>query len=355
MTTGCREAGRLPDGRVVHEYTLSNPHGLSMTVLTLGGIVSALHVPDAAGRAANVVLGFDNLDDYVHRNPAFGIIVGRYGNRIAGASFTLDGHTHALSRNDGLNCLHGGAEGFGHRLWQAEPDAPRADEAAALRLRYTSPDGEMGFPGTLQVSVRYALGAAENRWRIDYEATTDRATVVNLTHHSYFNLAGEGSALGHRLQLPASRYSEVDAHLIPLCHVPVAGTPFDFREPTVIEARIRQAHPQLLLARGYDHNWLLDGPPDADGLRPAARLHDPASGRRMDVLTTEPAVQFYSGNFLDGSLAGPGGRIYRQGDGLCLETQHNPDSPHHEASDDWPSTVLRPGQVWRSSTIHRFT
>lgn len=355
MTAQCREAGRLPDGRVVHEYTLSNAHGLSMTVLTLGGIVSALHVPDAAGRGANVVLGFDNLDDYIHRNPSFGIIVGRYGNRIAGASFMLDGETHTLSCNDGRNCLHGGAEGFGHRLWQAEPDTLRAGETAALRLRYTSPDGEMGFPGELQVSVRYALGAAENCWRIDYEATTDRATVVNLTHHSYFNLAGEGSALGHRLQLPASRYSEVDAHLIPLRHAPVVGTPFDFREPAVIEARIRQAHPQLLRARGYDHNWLLDGPADSDGLRPAARLHDPASGRRMEVLTTEPAVQFYSGNFLDGSLAGPGGRIYRQGDGLCLETQHNPDSPHHEASDDWPSTVLRPGQVWRSSTIHRFT
>ncbi|MCH8857345.1 MAG: galactose mutarotase [Proteobacteria bacterium] len=355
MTVERREAGRLPDGRVVHEYTLSNAHGLAMTVLTLGGIVSTLNVPDAAGRLANVVLGFDNLDDYIHRNPSFGIIVGRYGNRIAGASFTLDGHTYALSRNDGPNCLHGGAEGFGHRLWQAEPDVPHAGEAAALRLRYTSPHGEMGFPGVLQVSVRYALGADDNTWRIDYEATTDRATVVNLTHHSYFNLAGRGSALGHRLQLPASRYSEVDEHLIPQRHAPVAGTPFDFREPTVIEARIRQAHPQLLHARGYDHNWLLDGPCDADGLRLAARLHDPSSGRCMAILTSEPAVQFYAGNFLDGSLVGPGGRIYRQGDGVCLETQHNPDSPHHEASDDWPSTVLRPGDVWRSSTIHRFT
>lgn len=355
MTVERREAGRLPDGRVVHEYTLSNRHGLSMTVLTLGGIVSALHVPDAAGHLANVVLGFDNLDDYVHRNPAFGVIVGRYGNRIAGARFMLDGHTYPLSRNDGPNCLHGGAEGFGHRLWQADVDALRTGEAAALRLRYTSPHGEMGFPGELQVSVRYALGAEENTWRIDYEATTDRATVLNLTHHSYFNLAGEGSALGHRLQLPASRYSEVDEHLIPQRHAPVAGTPFDFREPTVIEARIRQAHPQLRLARGYDHNWLLDSPADADDLRLAARLHDPSSGRCMEMLTTEPAVQFYSGNVLDGSLAGPGGRLYRQGDGVCLETQHNPDSPHHEASDDWPSTVLRPGQVWRSSTIHRFT
>ncbi|CAM4004540.1 aldose epimerase family protein [Roseateles saccharophilus] len=350
-----RDYGHLPDGRPVHEYTLANGLGLRLTAITLGGIVTGLWVPDAHGQAANVVLGFDNLDDYVHRNPSFGIIVGRYGNRIAGASFELDGETHALSRNDGPNCLHGGVEGFGHRLWQAEPDAPRAGEAVALLLHDTSPHGDQGFPGELRVSVRYALSATENSWRIDYEATTDRATVVNLTHHDYFNLAGHGSVLRHRLTLPASRYSEVDEHLIPLCHAAVEGTPFDFRRPTPIVARLREAHPQLLRARGYDHNWLLDGRPGADGLRPAATLEDPHSGRRMDVLTTEPALQFYSGNFLDGSLAGPGGRVYRQGDGLCLETQHNPDSPHHEAGSDWPSTVLRPGETWRSTTIHCFT
>ena len=355
MSVQCTEYGQLPDGRVVHEYTLSNGLGLKLTAITLGGIVTELWVPDAQGASANVVLGFDNLDDYAHRNPSFGIIVGRYGNRIAGASFELDGETHALARNDGPNCLHGGTEGFGHRLWAAEPAEARAGEAAALRFSYTSPHGEQGFPGELRVTVRYALSATDNSWRLDYEATTDRATVVNLTHHDYFNLAGEGSALRHRLAIPASRYSEVDAHLIPQRHAPVAGTPFDFRTPTAIVARIRQAHPQLLRAKGYDHNWLLDGALGSDGLRPAATLQDPASGRRMDILTTEPALQFYSGNFLDGSLAGPGGRIYRQGDGLCLETQHNPDSPHHEASADWPSTVLRPGEVWRSTTIHRFS
>lgn len=355
MSVQCAEYGRLPDGRVVHEYTLSNGLGLKLTAITLGGIVTGLWVPDARGTAANVVLCFDNLDDYAHRNPSFGIVVGRYGNRIAGASFELDGETHALARNDGPNCLHGGAQGFGHRLWAAEPAEPHPGEAAALRLSLTSPHGDQGFPGELRVTVRYSLSATENAWRIDYEATTDRATVVNLTHHDYFNLAGEGSVLRHRLTIPASRYSEVNQHLIPLQHASVAGTPFDFREPTAIVARIRQAHPQLLLAKGYDHNFLLDGAPDAQGLRPAATLQDPASGRRMDILTTEPAVQFYSGNFLDGSLAGPGGRIYRQGDGLCLETQHNPDSPHHEASADWPSTVLRPGEVWRSTTIHRFS
>lgn len=355
MSVQCVEYGRLPDGRAVHEYTLRNGLGLTLTAITLGGIVTGLWVPDAQGQSGNVVLGFDNLDDYVHRNPSFGIIVGRYGNRIAGASFELDGETHTLGRNDGPNCLHGGTEGFGHRLWTAMPAQPRAGEAQALLFSYTSPHGEQGFPGELQVSVRYAISATDNSWRIDYTATTDRATVVNLTHHDYFNLAGDGSVLGHRLTIPASRYSEVDQHLIPQRHASVEGTPFDFRAATPIEARIRQAHPQLLRAKGYDHNWLLDGELDANGLRPAATLEDPHSGRRMDVLTSEPAIQFYSGNFLDGSLAGPNGRIYRQGDGLCLETQHNPDSPHHEASSDWPSTVLRPGEVFRSTTIHRFS
>ncbi|RYG39057.1 MAG: galactose mutarotase [Burkholderiales bacterium] len=354
MTIDCREYGRLPDGQVVHEYTLRNGLGLTLTAITLGGIVTGLWTPDAQGQNGNVVLGFDNLDDYVHRNPSFGIIVGRYGNRIAHASFELDGVTHALSRNDGPNCLHGGTEGFGHRLWHATPVEPRAGEAQALLFSYTSPHGEQGFPGELRVYARYSLSASEHSWRIDYEATTDRATVVNLTHHDYFNLAGHGSVLRHRLTIPASRYSEVDEHLIPLQHASVEGTPFDFREATPIVARIREAHPQLLRAKGYDHNYLLDGDVDADGLRRAATLEDPASGRSMHVLTSEPALQFYSGNFLDGSLAGPEGRIYRQGDGLCLETQHNPDSPHHEASDDWPSTVLRPGEVFRSTTIHVF-
>ncbi len=355
MSIERRDYGRLPDGRPVHEYTLSNGLGLKLTAITLGGIVTGLWVPDAQAHSANVVLGFDNLDDYVHRNPSFGIIVGRYGNRIAGARFELDGEVHMLGCNDGLNCLHGGTEGFGHRLWNAESVDPRPGEAAALQFSYTSPHGEQGFPGELKVSVRYSLSATDNSWRIDYEATTDRATVVNLTHHDYFNLAGDGSALRHRLTIPASRYSEVDEHLIPLRHASAEGTPFDFRQATAIVARIRRAHPQLLLAKGYDHNWLLDGEPDADGVRLAATLEDPHSGRRMDILTSEPALQFYSGNFLDGSLAGPNGRIYRQGDGLCLETQHNPDSPHHEASADWPTTVLRHGEVWRSTTIHRFS
>jgi len=353
--TEVSEYGRLADGRVVHEYTLSNGLGLKLTAISLGGIVTGLWTPDAQGRSGNVVLGFDNLLDYASRNPFFGALIGRYGNRIAGARFDLDGQTHTLSCNNGPNCLHGGADGFGHRLWTAEPVEPRVGEAQALGFSLVSPHGDQGFPGELQVRVRYALGAKDNSWRVDYEAIADRPTVVNLTQHSYFNLAGEGSALRHRLTIPASRYSEVDKDLIPLRHAPVDGTPFDFRQPTTVVARIRHAHPQLLLAKGYDHNFLLDSDADAEGLRLAAVLEDPHCGRRMEVLTSEPAMQFYSGNFLDGSLVGPSGRIYRQGDGLCLETQHNPDSPHHEASADWPTTVLRPGEVWRSTTIHRFT
>lgn len=345
----CREFGRLPDGRMVHEYTLHHG-GLSLGVITLGGVVTRLLAPDRQGRLANVVLGFDRLDDYVERNPHFGVIAGRYANRIAGGRFTLDGQVHQLALSDGENCLHGGIRGFGARLWQAEPVS---DGPPALVLRYTSEAGEEGFPGQLQATVRYTLGA-DASWRIDYEATTDAPTVVNLTHHDYFNLAGDGSVMQHRLQLMASRYTEVGPGLIPTGIAPVEGTPFDFRDPTVIESRIRQNHPQLGFGRGYDHNWLLDRLGE-DPLQPAARLEDPISGRIMEVLTTEPAIQFYSGNFLDGSLIGSGGQRYRQGDGLCLETQHSPDSPNHAQGPDWPSTVLRPGQLYRSSTVHRFS
>lgn len=350
-----RDYGLLPDGRLVHEYTLDNGAGLRLTAITYGGIVTGLWVPDRQGRPGNVVLGFDNLPDYLERNPHFGVIVGRYGNRIAHGRFTLDGQSHQLDLNDGPNCLHGGSSGFGTRLWQAEIEP--ASEAAAcptLLLRYTSPDGEGGFPGQMEVQVRYSL-TAEQSWCIDYEARCDRATIINLTHHDYFNLAGRGSAMGQRLMIAASQYTQVDAVRIPTGHAPVDGTPFDFRQPAEIESRLRRPHPQLLGALGFDHNWLLDHPFDG-GLHLAAQLEDPSSGRQMAVHTTEPALQFYSGNFLDGSLRGSGGESYRQGDGLCLETQHNPDSPNHAPSDtDWPSTVLRPGDVYRSRTEHRFS
>lgn len=343
-----REFGRLADGRIVHEYRLANGQGLTLTAINLGGIVTGLWVPDAQGASANVVLGFDNLDDYVRRNPHFGVIVGRFGNRIAGGRFELEGKPYQLDLNDGPNTLHGGSRGFGTRYWEARI------EGDALLFTLDSADGDQGFPGRLQARVRYSLATDERSWRIDYEASCDAPTVVNLTHHDYFNLAGHGSVLRHRLTIPAGRYTEVDAVRIPTAHAGVEGTPFDFRTAKPIVTHIREAHPQIVMAKGYDHNWVLDAPFDGSSLRLAARLEDPASGRRMEIHSTEPAIQFYSGNFLDGSLVGPGGQAYRQGDGLCLETQHSPDSPNHAASDDWPSTVLRPGEVYRSTTVHRF-
>ena len=348
-----RPYGTLADGRVVDEYTLDNGAGLSLSAINWGGIVTAIRAPDRHGQLANVMLGLPSLADYVERNPHFGTIVGRYANRIAGARFVLDGQGHTLPANDGPNTLHGGVHGFGARWWQATVEAPAADGGVALLLQRSSPHGEEGFPGRLDVSVRYAL-SADNTWRVDYRATCDRATVVNLSHHDYFNLAGAGSALVHELTLAASRYAPVDSDLIPQAVADVSGTPFDFRKPTVVDQRIRQPHPQLALARGYDHNWLLDraGPGLGQGLYWAARLRDPGSGRALDLSTTEPAMQFYSGNFLDGSLVGASGALIRQGDGLCLEPQHSPDSPNRP---DWPSTVLRPGQVYTSSSVYRFS
>ena len=346
-----REYGHLADGRVVHEITLSHG-GLVLSLITLGGIVTTLWAPDRDGVAANVVRGFDNLDDYVRRNPFFGVIVGRYANRIALGELAIDGETHALSRNNGSNCLHGGKDGFGTRLWDIEATREHDDALGgpAVTLRYVSVDGEEGFPGRVEARVTYSLGA-DRSWRVDYEATTDRATVVNLSHHDYFNLAGRGSALDHLLTLPAGRYNPVDANLIPTGIADVAGTPFDFRAPTRIRARMGDAHAQLAIASGYDHNWIRD---DAaiGSLRLAARLEDPASGRAMELHTTEPALQFYSGNFLDGTLVGHDSEAYQRGDAICLEPQHSPDSPHHA---EWPTTVLRPGEVYRSTSVCKFT
>lgn len=355
-TIACRDAGMLPDGRPVHEYTL-HAGGLELRALTLGGIVTRLMVPDRHGHLANVVLGLPTPHDYAGPHPHIGTLVGRHANRIAGARLVLDGQVHTLSRNDGPHCLHGGAAGFGTRLWRAEPVAAAhcGPGRVVLQLRLHSEDGDQGFPGALDTTVRYALGPGPC-WRIDYEARTSRPTVVNLTHHGYFNLAGGGTALTHRLTIPASRFLAVDRHLIPVAVADVAGTPFDFRQPKVVDAQIRDAHPQLRPARGYDHHWLLDAaalpvPAEPGVMHLAARVEDPASGRLMEIRSTEPGVQFYSGNFLDGSLPGADGRFMRQGDGLCLETQHAPDSPHHP---EWPTTVLRPGEVFRSSTEHRF-
>ena len=343
-----RPFGQLADGRDVHEYTLDNGRGLVLRTINLGGIVNAIEWPDRRGRRANVVLGFDNLADYVERNPNFGTLVGRYANRIAGGRFVLDGQAHALARNDGPHALHGGPGGFGRRWWAIAPQPPADDGSVAIDLALASEDGDEAYPGRLEVAVRYRL-TPDNAWCIDYSATTTRTTVLNLTHHGYYNLAGSGSALGQQLILHASRMLAVDATLIPTRITPVGGTPFDFRMPTRIDERIRQGHAQLLAARGYDHCWLLDG--GGTGLAPAARLVDPVSGRTMDIDTTEPGLQFYSGNFLDGRLRGHGGQAYRQGDGICLETQHFPDSPNRP---EFPSTVLHPGDIFRSTTVHRF-
>ena len=346
-----RQAGHLPDGRIVHEITLA--HGdLVLSLITLGGIVTTLWVPDRDGVAANVVRGFDNLADYAQRNPHFGVIVGRYANRIALGELEIDGAVHALSRNNGTNCLHGGTEGFGKRLWEVASTTDHDADLGgpAVTLRYVSADGEEGFPGRVEALVTYSLGA-ERTWRVDYRATTDRATVVNLSHHDYFNLAGQGSALDHVLTLPASRFNPVDERLIPTGIADVAGTPFDFRAPTRIRTRMGDGHAQLALAGGYDHNWILDAA-EIGTLRLAARLEDPESGRALTLHSTEPALQFYSGNFLDGTLVGHGGETYRRGDAVCLEPQHSPDSPHHA---DWPSTLLRPGAVYRSCSVYTFT
>jgi aldose 1-epimerase len=352
MSAACvsrRAFGTLPDGREVQAYTLDNGRGLALTAINLGGIVTELRCPDREGRSANVVLGFAQLDDYVKRNPHFGTIVGRCANRIAGGRFTLDGRVHQVGVNDGPNSLHGGAGGFGTRWWSIEPLPPQDDGSVALALAYDSADGEEGYPGALGVRVRYTLTPG-GEWRIDYAATTSAPTIVNLTHHDYFNLAGAGSIHEHRLTLAASRFLSVDRHLIPEQAVEVAGTPFDFRQPTAIGARIREGHPQIVAGRGYDHHFVLDRA--QAGLQFAARVEDPASGRVMEVHTTEPGVQFYSGNFLDATLLGSGGRTYRQGDALCLETQHHPDAANRA---DFPSTVLRPGETFTSCTVHRFT
>lgn len=339
--------GVLNDGSEVHRLVLEAP-GLRVAVLTYGGVIERLEIPDRAGGMGNVVLGLRSLAEYAASSPYFGAIVGRYANRIARGRFALDGREHQLPCNDGPNSLHGGARGFDKRVWRIA-----ASDARRVELAYTSPDGEEGYPGALQVRVAYALDG-DRTLRIDYRAETDAPTVLNLSNHSYWNLGGEGSgtALKHELQIEADHYTPVDATAIPTGELrPVQGTPFDFRRPTPVGARVRANDPQLLIGRGYDHNWALRGGV-APAPRPAVRLRDPGSGRVLEVLTDQPGLQFYSGNFLNGTPVGPGGRIYRQGDALVLETQHFPDSPNQPG---FPSTVLRPGEVFRSTTLLRFS
>lgn len=344
-----RGFGITRDGRSVSLYTLRNSAGMETCLTDYGGIVTRLTAPDRGGHFADVVLGYDSLADYLGGSHYFGAIVGRYANRIAGGRFILDGVEHALVTNDGDNHLHGGLRGFDKVVWEAEPY--ESDEEAGVRLRYVSPDGEEGYPGRLTTTVTYAL-TETNELRVEYSAETDAPTVLNLSHHGYFNLAGHasGSILGHELVLNAGRFTPVDARLIPTGEIgDVAGTSLDFREPAAIGARIEEDDEQIRRGRGYDHNFVLD---DHDGsLRLAARVHEPDGGRVMEVRTTEPGVQFYSGNFLDGSDVGKDGGVYEQRSGFCLETQHFPDSPNQP---HFPSTVLRPGEQYQTRTVYRF-
>jgi aldose 1-epimerase len=303
-----------------------------------------MHVPDRTGRLGDVTLGFDNLQSYLDGHPYFGATVGRYANRIAQGRFTLDGRTYVLATNDGPNHLHGGVRGFDKVIWRAEV---LAGTGAAVRFTYTSPDGEEGYPGTLTAAVTYTL-TEDNELRLDYLATTSQATVVNLTNHAYWNLAGTGNILDHVLQIAADRYTPVDDTLIPTGAIdPVRGTPMDFTRPLPIGSRIRQLTNE---PQGYDHNYVLDS--RGGDLALAARVEEPTTGRVLEIHTTEPGIQFYSGNFLDGTLTGKGGVVYQQYDGFCLETQHFPDSPNRP---NFPSVILRPGQIYTQTTIHKFS
>jgi aldose 1-epimerase len=359
MTTNCSsnkeagpiaasvEFGKTPSGETVELYTLKNAAGVAAAISTYGGVVVSLKVPDRAGALSDIVLGFDDFKGYLIPPPYFGAIVGRYGNRIAHAAFTLDGVEYKLAKNDGDNSLHGGLRGFDKVLWKAKPG-----NGQSLELTYLSKDGEEGYPGNLSVTVVYTL-SDNNELKIDYTATTDKDTVLNLTNHSYFNLAGqgEGDILAHQLTLNADRYTPVDKGLIPTGELrDVAGTPFDFRQPHDIGERIGSSDEQMILGRGYDHNFVLNRA--GDGLSPAAKVTEAKSGRVMEVLTTEPAIQFYTGNFLDGSIRGKGGKVYGRRSALCLETQHYPDSPNHPG---FPSTELKPGATYHTTTVFRFS
>src|SRR5262245_14930874 len=341
--------GRTPDDQAVDLITLRNQAGIEVRIMTYGATILSLKTPDRTGALDDIALGFDSLAPYLTKSPYFGAVVGRYGNRIAKGKFTLDGHTYTLATNNPPNHLHGGDKGFDKKVWKA--DTFQNASGVGVKLSYTSADGEEGYPGALSAEVTYTLND-KNQLIVDYHATTDKATVVNLTQHTYFNLAGAkaNDILGHQLMLNADRYTPVDDTLIPTGELAsVEGTPFDFRAPTAIGARIGQDNEQLKRGKGYDHNWVLTR--QGEGLSLAARVVEPTTGRTLEISTTEPGIQFYSGNFLDGTLTGKGGRVYPQRSGFCLETQHFPDSPNHA---NFPSTVLRPGQEYKSQTVFTF-
>lgn len=343
MSVSSKPYGTLPDGTQVDEYTLTNSHGLKVTIITYGGIVTAVETPDRTGRFANIVLHRDSLADYLAGHPYFGCIVGRYANRIARGRFTIEGVEYTLATNNGPNHLHGGQKGFDKYVWQAEP--VEGEGFVGVKLTHTSPDGDEGYPGTLDATVVYTL-SDRDELKIEYTATTDKPTHVNLTNHAYWNLAGAGAGdiLGHQLMLNAAAYLPVDDGLIPLGDPePVEGTPMDFTQPVAIGARIDQVE------GGYDHCYLLNKPQPGE-LSLAARVVEPGSGRTMEIYATQPGIQFYSGNFLDGTVSGSG-VDYEQHYGFCLETEHFPDSPNRPA---YPSTLLRPGETYHQVTIHKF-
>lgn len=342
--------GTTPEGQAVELFTLSREGAPTVAITSHGAYIVSILAADREGQTADVTLGYEDLAGYLGDGGFLGAVVGRYANRIARGEFSLGGQTHTLARNNGPNHLHGGPGGFHRRLWT--PRVVTGPEGDALELTYVSADGEEGYPGTLTVTVVYSL-TADGGLRLDYSATTDAPTVVNLTNHAYFNLAGEGSGdiLGHELQIEADTFTPVDETLIPTGELrPVEGTPLDFRQPVALGARIDDSYPQLLAGGGYDHNYVVRGAPGE--LRLAARVHEPQSGRVLEVLTTQPGVQLYSGNFLDGTIVGKSGRPYEKRCGFCLETQHFPDSPNQPT---FPSVVLEPGEDYEQTTVFRFS
>lgn len=343
--------GKTADGQPVDLYTLTNKAGMQATITNFGGIVTSLTAPDRNGKMDDVVLGYDQLDGYLTNKAFFGALIGRYGNRIAHGEFKLGGTTYNVPKNDGQNSLHGGNTGFNKHLWTAKDVS--GPHGQALELTYLSKDGEEGYPGNLSVKVVYTL-TDTNELKIDYSATTDKETVLNLTNHSYFNLAGQGNGdiLEHQLTLVADRFTPVDATLIPTGELrPVKGTPFDFTKPMAIGSRINQDDQQLKFGKGYDHNWVLNSG-GKGGVTLAAEAYEPKSGRVLQILTDQPGIQFYTGNFLDGSITGKGGKVYNHRAAFCLETQHFPDSPNHPS---FPSTTLKPGQHYHTVTIFKFS
>jgi aldose 1-epimerase len=340
--------GQTKDGTEVYLFTLRNTRGAEARISNYGGIVTSLKVPDGHGKTGDVVLGYDNLADYLKESPFFGALIGRYGNRIAKGHFTLNGQQYTLATNNYPNALHGGTKGFDKVVWEPKvlvnPDGP------ALKLTYLSKDNEEGYPGNLSVTVVYTL-TEDNALKVDYTGTTDKDTVVNLTQHSYFNLAGKDTILNHVVMIPADKFTPVDSTLIPTGDLrPVEGTPFDFRKPTAIGARINQDDEQLKFGKGYDHNWVINKPNGQFGLM--ARVTEPTTSRVLEVFSTEPGLQFYSGNFLDGTLKGKSGWVYQFRDGFCMEPQHYPDSPNKP---EFPSVVLKPGQTYHNTIVYKFS